>query len=118
MRKGLGRGLAQLVGEQLEETPREVASTAIVPNARQPRRVFAEDKLNELADSIRVHGVLSPLLVRPIGDERYELIAGERRLRASRIAGLESVPVRIMAVRGQESLEIALIENVQRADIS
>lgn len=118
MRKGLGRGLAQLVGEQLEETPREVASESIVPNARQPRRVFAEDALNELADSIRIHGVLSPLLVRPIGDERYELIAGERRLRASRLAGLESVPVRIMAVRGQESLEIALIENVQRADIS
>lgn len=118
MRKGLGRGLAQLVGEQIEDTPREVPTDAITPNARQPRRVFAEDALNELADSIRVHGVLSPLLVRPIGDERYELIAGERRLRASRLAGLDSVPVRIMAVRGQESLEIALIENVQRADIS
>lgn len=118
MRKGLGRGLAQLVGEQLQETPREVATDAIAPNSRQPRRLFAEDALNELADSIRLHGVLSPLLVRPIGDERYELIAGERRLRASRLAGLDTVPVRIMAVRGQESLEIALIENVQRADIS
>ena len=118
MRKGLGRGLAQLVGEQIEDTPREVSTESIAPNARQPRRVFAEDALNDLANSIRVHGVLSPLLVRPIGDEQYELIAGERRLRASRLAGLDSVPVRIMAVRGQESLEIALIENVQRADIS
>ena len=118
MRKGLGRGLAQLVGEQLEDGAREIGTDQIVPNARQPRRVFAEEALTELADSIRVHGVLSPLLVRPVGDERYELIAGERRLRASRMAGLETVPVRIMAVRGQESLEIALIENVQRADIS
>ncbi len=117
-RKGLGRGLAQLVGEQLEDGAREVALAQIAPNARQPRRVFAEDALEELSRSIRVHGVLSPLLVRPIGDERYELIAGERRLRASKLAGLETVPVRIMAVRGQESLEIALIENVQRADIS
>lgn len=118
MRKGLGRGLAQLVGEQLDEAPREVAVEAIAPNSRQPRRVFGDEPLNELADSIRVHGVLSPLLVRPIGDERYELIAGERRLRASKLAGLETVPVRIMAVKGQQSLEIALIENVQRADIS
>ena len=118
MRRSLSKGLSQLIGENLDEGGREVGLGQIVPNARQPRRVFAEAALNELADSIRVHGVLSPLLVRPVGDERFELIAGERRFRAARLAGLDTVPVRIIPVAGQGSLEIALIENVQREDIS
>jgi ParB family chromosome partitioning protein len=90
----------------------------IVPNQRQPRRHFDEDALEELADSIRVHGILQPILVRPIGGNKYELIAGERRWRASQIAGLKQVPAIIKSAAGQESLELAIIENVQREDIS
>lgn len=119
MRRGLSKGLSQLVGENLEDAGgREVALDRIVPNARQPRRRFEPAALQELAESIAAHGVLSPLLVRPVGEDRYELIAGERRLRAASMAGLERVPVRIIAVHGEGSLEIAIIENVQRTDIS
>ncbi len=97
---------------------REVPLDDIIPNKRQPRRHFEEDALEELADSIRVHGVLSPILVRPLSGGKYEIIAGERRWRASQLAGLKNVPVTIRSVAGQESLELAIIENVQREDIS
>jgi ParB family chromosome partitioning protein len=90
----------------------------IVPNQRQPRRHFDDDALEELADSIRVHGVLQPILVRPIGAGKYELIAGERRWRASQLAGVKQVPAIVKSAAGQESLELAIIENVQREDIS
>ncbi len=118
MRRALGKGLSQLIADQFEGAPTEVALDAIVPNARQPRTAFAEEPLNELAASIREFGILQPLLVRPAGEGRYELIAGERRLRAAKLAGLEVVPILIRSAGGQDSLEIALIENVQREDIN
>jgi ParB family chromosome partitioning protein len=118
MRRTLGKGLSQLIGEQFESGSTEVAVDAIEPNQRQPRTHFNEDALNELADSIRQYGVLQPLIVRPLTEGRYELIAGERRLRASKLAGLETVPVLLKPAGGQSSLEIALIENVQREDIN
>ncbi len=118
MRRALGKGLTQLLGEQFDSGTNEIPVLSIVPNQRQPRTEFDKDALEELAESIRVHGVLQPILVRPLSEGKYELIAGERRWRASQLAGLEKVPVIIRSAAGQESLEIALIENVQRADIS
>lgn len=114
----LGKGLAELIGEQSENSISEVAVAAIVPNRRQPRTHFKEEAVEELASSIRSVGILQPLVVRPISDGRYELIAGERRLRASKLAGLDTVPVLIRAADDRSSLEMAIIENVQREDIS
>jgi ParB family transcriptional regulator, chromosome partitioning protein len=90
----------------------------IVPNPHQPRRQFEEAALKELADSIREHGILQPLLVRQIGPDRYELIAGERRLRAARMAGLTTVPVLVREMTDREQSEVALLENLQREDLS
>lgn len=118
MRRALGKGLTQLLGEQGEAGPSAVDVNAIRPNSRQPRRHFDEEALEDLANSIREIGVLLPLIVRPIADGEYELIAGERRLRAAKMAGLEEVPVIVRPASAQDSLEMALIENVQREDIS
>lgn len=118
MRRALGRGLSQLVAEQFDSSPTEIDIADIVPNPRQPRTQFDETALAELADSIRQFGVIQPLLVKPIGEDRYELIAGERRLRASKLAGLSRVPVVVRSAGDQSSLEIALIENIQREDIN
>lgn len=118
MRRALGKGLSQLIAEQFEGTPYEVSTDQIIPNARQPRSVFDEEALEELAASIREHGVLQPLLVRPISEGRYELIAGERRLRAAKKAGLRSVPALVRSANNQDALELAVIENVQREDIN
>jgi ParB family chromosome partitioning protein len=118
VRRALGKGLTQLLGEQFDSTPNELPVLSIVPNQRQPRTEFDNDALEELAESIKIHGVLQPILVRPLSEGKYELIAGERRWRASQLAGLDKVPVIIRSAAGQESLELALIENVQRADIS
>ncbi len=118
MRRALGKGLSQLIAEQYEGPANEVSVNQIVPNSRQPRTVFNDEPLRELAASIKEFGVLQPLVVRPISEGRYELIAGERRLRASKLAGLKSVPVIVRAADNQTSLEIALIENLQREDIN
>ena len=118
MRRALGKGLTQLMGEQSESGTDSLPISAIRPNTQQPRRYFDDDALAELANSISEVGILLPLIVRPISEDKYELIAGERRLRAAEIAGLEEVPVIIRAASAQSSLEIALIENVQREDIS
>ncbi len=118
MARGVGKGLSQMVASGEEPRVTDLAVGIIVPNQRQPRRHFDEDALEELADSIRVHGVLQPILVRPLGKDKYELIAGERRWRASQLAGLKQVPAIIKSAAGQESLELAIIENVQREDIS
>lgn len=118
MRRALGKGLSQLFGEQEEAGIREIELANIVPNERQPRTQFEDESLQELAESIREHGILQPLLVRAVGEDRYELIAGERRWRAAQLAGLESVPVTVRSASDQHSLELALIENVQREDIS
>lgn len=118
MRRALGKGLSQLLTEQTDTAPTSLPVDQVVPNTRQPRTVFDQDALEDLAASIREYGVLQPLIVRQMGDGTYELIAGERRLRASKLAGLTEVPVVVRSAGAQASLEIALVENVQRADIS
>lgn len=122
MRRSIGKGLSQLVGESdlpaIQENVSEAAIASIVPNPRQPRRQFDEGALQELASSIREHGIIQPLVVRSLGAGKYELIAGERRLRASKLAGLKSVPITVRAATNEVSLEIALIENIQREDIN
>ncbi len=124
-RSGLGKGLGALIVDtaapvavKVDGGIQEVAVEKIIPNPRQPRQHFDEDELNELADSIQEHGVIQPLIVSPNGGGKYTLIAGERRLKASKQAKLEKVPVVIREVSDQQSLEWALIENVQRADLS
>ena len=97
---------------------REVSIGDIVPNPHQPRLHFDEAKLIELADSIREHGILQPLVVSPLGAGQYELIAGERRLQAAKRAGLATVPVVIRQADNQEKLELAIIENIQRHDLN
>ncbi|WP_147819545.1 ParB/RepB/Spo0J family partition protein [Salidesulfovibrio onnuriiensis] len=126
MNKGLGRGLDALLGGVREEEEKglEAASVQMIPvssvvaNPYQPRREFDSAALDDLAASIKAQGVLQPILVRPVGDDRYELVAGERRLRASKIAGLVDVPSLVREMNDQESLAIALIENLQREDLN
>lgn len=118
MRKASGRGIGQLLGPEREVVTREIPIDDIIANKRQPRRYFEEDALEELAESIKVHGILSPILVRPLSAGKFEIIAGERRWRAAKLSGLKTVPVSVKSVAGQESLELAIIENVQREDIS
>ena len=120
---GLGRGLDALFADNSIE---EIASTRAVklkimdiePNRDQPRKIFDEDALAELADSIAKHGVIQPLLVRPMPDGSYQLVAGERRWRASRMAGLTEVPVVIKELSDDEAMALALIENLQREDLN
>ncbi len=114
-RRGLGRGLDALLPDAEERT--ELPIGEIRPRPDQPRQRFAEKELTELAYSIRLHGILQPLVVAPAGDH-YELIAGERRLRAAKLAGLSNVPVHIRTSDEQHHYELALIENLQRADLS
>jgi ParB family transcriptional regulator, chromosome partitioning protein len=120
-RKALGRGLGALLSSDstvdLGPEPTEVEVDLIVPGPMQPRTHFDEGSLEGLADSIRSHGIVQPLLVRRQGD-RYELIAGERRWRAARLAGLSKVPVVIKDVPDHDLLEIALIENIQRENLN
>ena len=118
---GLGRGMEALTLENSVEETGKVISLPIleiVPNRDQPRRSFDEEKLAELADSIAQHGVLQPLLVRPMPDGTYQLVAGERRWRASRMAGLTEVPVTVRAMTDKEAAQLALIENLQREDLN
>ena len=120
-RKALGRGLGALLSSDrtidLGSEPTEVELDSIVPGAMQPRTHFDEASLEGLAESIRSHGIVQPLLVRRRGDG-YELIAGERRWRAARLAGLSKVPVVVKDVPDDSLLEIALIENIQREDLN
>lgn len=118
MRRALGKGLAQLLGESSESQVTELPLSSIEPNPDQPRQHFDEDALEELAESIRGVGILQPLVVRPLTEGRYALIAGERRWRASKLAGLTSVPVVVRNASEQDVLQLAIIENVQREDIS
>lgn len=121
-KSALGRGLGSLMGEAQTETgytaaENELPIEQIVPNPNQPRTHFNESELEELSESIRENGVLQPLLVRKNG-QKYEIIAGERRYQASKIAGLEKLPVIIREVDDQKMLELALIENLQRSDLN
>lgn len=116
---GLGRGLDSLFNANSEETlSTEVMLSQIEPNRDQPRKDFDEQALNELAESIKEHGLLQPILVRSKPSGGYEIIAGERRWRASRIAGLRTVPVVIKEMDEKEAAEVALIENLQREDLN
>ena len=119
-KKGLGRGLDALMDDNSVESGGavKVKLIDIEPNREQPRKVFDEDALNELAESIAQHGVLQPLLVRPMMDGSYQLVAGERRWRASRIAGLTEVPVVIKELTDSQVAEIALVENLQRENLN
>ena len=119
MAKGLGRGLDSLFDVNTEDTGvTEVMLSEIEPNRDQPRKDFDEAALNELADSIKKHGLLQPILVRTKATGGYEIIAGERRWRASRIAGLRTVPVVVREMDEREVMEVALIENLQREDLN
>lgn len=117
---GLGRGLDSLFSENAGENEASVLLriSEIEPNREQPRNDFNDDALNELAESIRLHGVLQPLLVRPMPNGRYRIVAGERRWRACRIAGEETVPAIIREMSDGEAAELTLIENLQREDLS
>jgi ParB family chromosome partitioning protein len=122
--KGLGRGLDALLGGDEEEAApgRESLATARVdrlqPGRYQPRTKMDEASLKELAASIKVQGLMQPILVRPVAAERYEIIAGERRWRAARLAGLQEVPVVVRDVTDQAALAMALIENIQRENLN
>jgi ParB family transcriptional regulator, chromosome partitioning protein len=125
--RGLGRGLSALIGDDAlssrAETPKGARTIPIAflrPNRFQPRKSFAADDLNDLANSIREKGVLQPILVRPIAGEAnaFEIVAGERRWRAAQLAKLHDVPVVVRELSDGESLELAIIENVQRADLN
>lgn len=118
---GLGKGLEALFAENTVDSelrPVTLRITEIEPNRGQPRKQFDEAALAELASSIAQHGVLQPLLVRPLPGGGYQLVAGERRWRASRMAGLSEVPVIIREMTDQEAAELALIENLQRQDLN
>lgn len=120
-RRGLGRGLDSLIPvaeePQVGENSSEIALDDIVPNRFQPRKEFDQDKLNELAESIRQYGILQPIVLRKTAD-KYELVAGERRWRASRIAQLTTVPALVRELTDQEMTAIALVENLQREDLN
>ena len=127
-RSRLGRGLASLIGDvggeaahlERPRAQRKVPIEFLKPNPRNPRRTFSDAELGELADSIRQHGVIQPIAVRPAkgATDRYEIIAGERRWRAAQIAGLHDVPIVPLDVSDSDALEIAIIENVQREDLN
>ncbi|MBV8926994.1 MAG: ParB/RepB/Spo0J family partition protein [Bradyrhizobium sp.] len=127
-RSRLGRGLASLIGDVGGEaahvdrprTQRKVPIEFLKPNPRNPRRAFAETELAELAGSIKAHGLIQPIVVRPVKGthDRYEIIAGERRWRASQAAGLHEVPIVPLDVGDSDALELAIIENVQREDLN
>ena len=121
--KGLGKGLGALLGdfsdEPLEQSAyRELPIYKVEPNPDQPRREFDEVELQALADSISVHGVIQPLTVREMPNGYFQIIAGERRWRAARLAGLSDVPVVVMEADDRKAMELALIENLQRQDLN
>lgn len=130
-KRGLGRGLDALLGTtadghtDVEQLPDEARSTlksvplsALRPGAHQPRKAFDAEALSELADSIRAQGIIQPLLVRPLGRGRFEIVAGERRWRAAEKAGLDEVPVIVREIDEPGAMAVALVENIQRADLN
>jgi len=125
-RGALGKGLGALIPPKPKAAPPaaaeagllEVETDRIVPGERQPRKQFSDPALRELADSIRENGIIQPLVVRRTGNGTFELIAGERRWRASKMAGLARVPVVLKEAAGEDTLVLALIENIQREDLN
>lgn len=128
-KKALGRGLSALLSDtpetgRLEEAPvahgnmNEVAISEIEVNPFQPRKNFDKETLNELADSIKVHGIIQPVTVRKLARNQYQLISGERRFQAARLAGLKTIPVYVRSADDQQMLEMSLIENIQRENLN
>ena len=120
-KSGLGRGLDSLFADNSSEDGKEVSTlriSDIEPNKDQPRKDFDAESLAVLADSIREHGVLQPILVRPISESRYQIVAGERRWRASKMAGLTEIPAVIREMTEEETMQLAMIENLQREDLN
>ncbi len=121
IKKGLGRGLSSLIGETKVETPKNQLSISdLIPNKYQPRKIFDEDNLNDLTNSIKERGILQPIIVRKSNDDKskFEIIAGERRWLAAQKARLHTVPVVITEADDLKSLEFAIVENVQRHDLN
>ena len=120
--KGLGTGLGALFGDAAIGSAANdfeyLPLVRVEPRPEQPRTVFEQEKIDELAASIREHGVLSPLVVRNVGGGYYQIIAGERRWRAARAAGLDEIPARIVVADDREAMELALVENLQREDLN
>ena len=119
----LGRGLDALISTddvrtQGSSTINEIAISQIEPNPNQPRRDFDEEALKELACSIKELGIVSPITLRQVGDKRFEIIAGERRWRASQLAGLKAIPAYIRTIKDEQVMEMALVENIQREDLN
>lgn len=122
-RSGLGRGLSALLEEAatpaaLNSNAARLAIADIVANPLQPRRQFIPEAMEELIASVKAHGILQPILVRPIDDGRYEIIAGERRWRAAQAAGLHELPALVKTLSDAQAFEIAIIENIQRSDLN
>ncbi|MBN9591105.1 MAG: ParB/RepB/Spo0J family partition protein, partial [Alphaproteobacteria bacterium] len=125
-RSGLGRGLSALIGDDVApsrgdgKSARTLPVAFLKPNPHQPRKRFAEGELEDLSNSIREKGVLQPILVRPVKDaaDSFEIVAGERRWRAAQMAKLHDVPVVVRELSDSEALELAIVENVQRADLN
>lgn len=121
-KRGLGRGLDALLGSASEaesgDELRELTLDQLVAGKHQPRRAFDQDALTALADSIRAQGVVQPVVVRPAGANKYEIVAGERRWRAAKIAGLKALPAIIRQMDERSAMAVALVENIQRADLN
>ena len=119
-KKGLGRGLSSLIGDNNIKSNNNISISSIVPNRNQPRKSFEKEALEDLTNSIKERGIIQPLIVRKseIENNKYELIAGERRLQAAQTAGLHEVPVVVISADDLKSLELAIIENVQRKDLN
>jgi len=121
-KKGLGKGLGALFGDAADETGVNdfdyLPLQRIEPKQNQPRTMFEEDRISELADSIRIHGVLSPIMVRSVEGGLYQIIAGERRWRAAREAGLSQIPARVIKADDMTVLQLSMVENLQREDLS
>ena len=121
IKKGLGRGLSSLIGEtKIEASKNQLSISDLIPNKYQPRKIFDENNLNDLTNSIKERGILQPIIVRKSNDDKYkfEIIAGERRWLAAQKAGLHTVPVVITEADDLKSLEFAIVENVQRHDLN
>ena len=120
-KKGLGRGLSSLIGDNTENLKKNnVSISSVLHNKYQPRKIFEKEALYELANSIKERGIIQPLIVRKSNDQidKFELIAGERRLQAAQIAGLNEVPIIVIEADNLKSLELAIVENVQRKDLN
>ncbi|MDD7428544.1 MAG: ParB/RepB/Spo0J family partition protein [Oscillospiraceae bacterium] len=118
---GLGMGLDAIFDDNTlddKESIRHVRLTDIEPNKNQPRKNFDEAEIQKLAESISEHGLIQPIIVRPIADERYQIVAGERRWRACKVAGISEIPIIVRELTDEDTAKIALIENIQRADLN